>query len=278
MHRPASTSICGGSLATCSARLAECQAFQDEGRYIAAWMAAQSEVKEESITDSYLYRLSRATTTIRYRSFSRWEEARRTGADWEWWFLLQHGALRLRVQAKKLRGGRNMRAEITRHNRHGGQMAMLMAAAHRDRAIPVYVFFSSPHCRPLACAAASGTHGAYVASAHAIQSLLTGGSAVRDSDVLLKSRPVACIACCLLRGAAREAQGQIANWVREFRADEVGDSIEEDGWHEIVPPYVNRILGSSDEEGGVRPGIEEGLPPDIQAVLVVDLKRADLAR
>ncbi len=241
-------------------------------------MAAQSEVKEESITDSYLYRLSRAAPTIRYLSFSRWEEARRTGADWEWWLLLRHGALRFRVQAKKLRGGRNTRAEIVRQNKHGGQMSMLIAAARRDRAIPIYVFFSSPCIYPLLCGATAGGQGAFVATAIAVKALVTGKSVVRDSDVLLRSRPVACIACCLLAGSAQDVRSQVARWLGEFAPNQDENPRSAEGWHEVPPSYVDEILQSSNEADSAIPSHYEGLPPDVQAVLVVDLKQSDSAQ
>ena len=57
----------------------ECMAFRKEGQYIAAWMRAQAEVKEESITDLYLFRIARSIPTVRYKSFTRWDEARKYG-------------------------------------------------------------------------------------------------------------------------------------------------------------------------------------------------------
>jgi len=50
-------------------------------------MRKQPEVKEESLTDWLLFDVSQKISRITYKSFPRHEEARRTGADWEWWFL-----------------------------------------------------------------------------------------------------------------------------------------------------------------------------------------------
>jgi hypothetical protein len=66
------------------------------------WMICQPSVKEESITDSLLYNVSKITPLIKYKAFSRNEESKKTGADWEWWFHFTTTAIKFRVQAKKI--------------------------------------------------------------------------------------------------------------------------------------------------------------------------------
>ena len=237
-------------------------------------MAAQPEVKEESLTDSYLYRLSRTVPTIRYRSYSRWEEARRTGADWEWWFLFHGRNLRLRVQAKKLRPEKSIRGDLARKNKHGGQLAMLIKSARSCSAIPMYVFFAGPsHC-PTACGAVAGTAGAYVVPAFAIRSLVALRRSVNDTAALSRARPAACLACCFLLGSQQDAARQVAHWLSEFR-DEQADVFSEDyGWHTTLPSYVVEVARGRDSERVLGGGERNGAPEDIQAVLTVDLRES----
>jgi hypothetical protein len=234
-------------------------------------MSAQPEVKEESITDSYLYRLSQAVPTIGYKSFSRWDEARRTGADWEWWFLLPGRALRLRAQAKKLRVGRSIRADLMRRNKHGSQMAMLIKAARRDRAIPVYVLYSESALAKTSCGPGSAPVGVYVATAGAVKALVSSRPALRDADVLAISRAAACLPCCLLHRAQVDIKRNIAAWEAEFAAEQSDLFPDGYGWHAEIPSYVRELFPSL-KGVTVAPSIPEGgAPDDIQAVMAVDL-------
>jgi hypothetical protein len=80
----------------------DCQILKASSKYIRAWLAGQPNAKEESLTDWLLYDVSKSSANFLYRAFTRHEEARQTGADWEWWLLLPLHNLRLRIQAKKL--------------------------------------------------------------------------------------------------------------------------------------------------------------------------------
>lgn len=66
------------------------------------WLIHQPSAKEESITDWLFFDISAHIKGIYYRPFTRHEETRKTGADWEWWFVFRKFAMKLRIQAKKL--------------------------------------------------------------------------------------------------------------------------------------------------------------------------------
>ena len=70
--------------------------------YVRKWLVRQPSVKEESITDWLLFDISENIKSVYYQAFTRHEEARKTGADWEWWFVFRDFAMKLRIQAKKL--------------------------------------------------------------------------------------------------------------------------------------------------------------------------------
>jgi hypothetical protein len=64
---------------------------------------------EESLTDYLLLDLKlRHPDRIHVRKFTKWQEGRTTGADWEWWFGDRRGWFGMRVQAKKLNSGRRL--------------------------------------------------------------------------------------------------------------------------------------------------------------------------
>ena len=62
-----------------------CTEFAKAARYVRDWLVHQPNVKEETLTDWLLYRISRQLASVYYIAFSRHQEARVTGADWEWW-------------------------------------------------------------------------------------------------------------------------------------------------------------------------------------------------
>ncbi len=64
-----------------------CKSFNDCSADIKKWLTKQPEVKEESLTDRFLYNLSEKIPTIKYEQYTKTEEGRKTGADWEWWFI-----------------------------------------------------------------------------------------------------------------------------------------------------------------------------------------------
>jgi len=54
---------------------------------LAQWRREQPNVGEESLTDYLLWQVSRHLECVKYVKFTRHQEARFTGADWEWWFV-----------------------------------------------------------------------------------------------------------------------------------------------------------------------------------------------
>jgi hypothetical protein len=266
------TNPCSSGAGT--SHIGACRAFVTEGKYIAEWMRAQIEVKEESITESYLYRLAQAVPTVRYLSFSRWEEARRTGADWEWWFIMPTRALRLRVQAKKLRTRARIRADIGRRNKHGGQLAMLLACARRDNAIPIYTFYSSDTVTRTACGLGSVGIGAFIASARAVHTLLKAPGRIDELRIINICRAAACLPCCVLQSGKASGSIDVAGWLDSQNATR-GDALSEadEGWHDVIPDYVSRLIGMGPERAHSQGKWESEAPDDVGAIVTVDMRK-----
>lgn len=120
-------------------------AFHEASRYCYQWLKDQPFVKEESLTDWLLYYVSQQIPNVYYKAFKRNEEAF-CGADWEWWIVTngtyQMEAYRLLIQAKKLKKDGDNYARIAYSNQHGLQIDLLIEAAKKRRALPLYAYYS----------------------------------------------------------------------------------------------------------------------------------------
>ncbi len=67
-----------------------CKQLHQSSGFVRKWIAKQPAVKEESLTDWLLFDVSTRLPNVLYHAFTRHEEARHTGADWEWWLLFPH--------------------------------------------------------------------------------------------------------------------------------------------------------------------------------------------
>src|SRR4051794_15384852 len=107
-----------------------CRSIIQASTYVADWIGRQPEVKEESITDWSLDWLAYQTNyRLAYRLFTRHEEARTTGADFEWWILGNERAFKARVQAKRLRADTDNYPGLAHANDYGLQIVRLIENA-----------------------------------------------------------------------------------------------------------------------------------------------------
>lgn len=149
-----------------------CKIVQSKCSYIKKWMKLCDWVKEESITDWLLYELSKSSNHIVNIPFTRYDEGKWTGADWEWWILYPSRAIRLRIQAKKL-GEKNITREMRKSGANGYQMEMLINDSKSPEkyphipAFPLYVFYTDDSPLNAVCKGLD-RGGAYLASANAL--------------------------------------------------------------------------------------------------------------
>jgi hypothetical protein len=163
---------------------------------------------EETITETLLLDLRVALGCyLEIEPFTKYQESRRTGADWEWWFCdgLGQRMYGMRVQAKKLKYkagvpyydlGYKPRLSTKR------QVDRLISAADRDGIPALYALYNGPEL-DLSCFAwtcCTEPKGAHVFGV----SLLSGEAALRladSGDTSLAqagsfSRPWSCAALC----------------------------------------------------------------------------------
>ncbi len=248
-----------------------CQVLNQATSYVYKWLLNQPSVKEESLTDWMLFEISEKSPIVHYKLYSRHDEGKITGADWEWWFISNTANLRLRVQAKKAQGFKDLYPSLAHTNINGLQIDKLIEDAKKQNAIPLYAFFSSKKL-PTLCQKNKLMQGVYLASAAKVYSeFIAGGkSKVFAKDVLAISTPLPCIACCPLNDGNKLPLNYLTRYfAEEFQQDEYLNN--DVGIHKELPGYVSRLLTNN------RTDTEEkmesfDIPTEFQALLVVDLR------
>jgi hypothetical protein len=249
-----------------------CHIFNDAASYVQHWLTRQPAVKEETLTDWLLFEVSEKTNRIRYRMYSRHEEARQTGADWEWWFVGSKTNLRLRVQAKKAQGLKDLYPELMRTNAYGLQIEKLISDSKRVNAIPMYAFFSSLNASGLCGGQGPKAEGVYLSSAHRIQKdfLSCGRKKIVASQVLAISNPISCSFCCHLSSGSDRPIHYFQHYFSEaYQLPENED--EKVGLHAKLPFYVESLL-MSNEESTLTSSNDAESPQGFSSLMVVDLR------
>ena len=170
--------------------------------YLADWISGQGSVGEESLTDWLLYECARTIPRLKYHKFTRSQEAKVSGADWDWCLITSGATFTLRVQAKRARASRDLYPALAYTNQYGLQIERLIASAKSSNVRPVYAFYPDPVAgTPIACQpepASASTTGALIAPAGQIYQTFVrpAREPVMRKDVLAKAIPLECLACC----------------------------------------------------------------------------------
>lgn len=176
-----------------------CQIARDASSYVAGWLQRQPALKEESITDWMLDYFVQHSSEVRYYQFTRHEEARISGADWDWWFLLRRGCFKIRTQAKKVQRGHDHYRDLARFNQTGCQIDLLLESSAQFNFYPIYAWYGfgegSERCSRITPPAAL-----FIASAQETYDLVFGSPRrrIESSDLLSLSIPLPCLFCCPL--------------------------------------------------------------------------------
>lgn len=100
-------------------------------------------VKEESITDRFIYSMRTACRRFRFVDYNRRQESR-IGADYDWIIQFDTFYWALRVQAKCLSPTRSPRDGLLYPNGRGEQIDKLFRSTRDTAFLPVYAFYSAP--------------------------------------------------------------------------------------------------------------------------------------
>ncbi len=266
-----------------------CNHFISASSYISRWIAAQPSVGEESITDWLLYTLSSNIAPLKYKKFTKHQEARTTGADWEWWIVGASQSIRLRIQAKKLKPKGDNYPSLAYSNAHGLQIEKLLSDASRMNALAFYAFYSEPLSSSFLCGGNPSTRTAnpavLLAAAKTLEThfVKPARKYVSTSDIASKCNPYECLVCCPRsmaprNDAIRGIYGHIRHYYSEmFEPEENSNSSALIGLHDRLPLFVRSLLESKGED--IPDWWESEFShqlPKVDSIMVWDLRENDL--
>jgi hypothetical protein len=254
----------------------DCEKLKESSQYVRGWISRQPSVKEESITDWLLDDISRKIKKITYKPFTRHEEAHETGADWEWWFIFDDYAYKLRVQAKKLNKNGNY-ASINKTNKYGLQINKLLKDARKKNFLPFYAFYTC-EVGNVMCKRNINDEGVFMAGASRINNdfILPDRKVIKSSAILRRTVALSCMLCCPY---CQQLEHGFPYFLFKYYWSEFEYGLEVDaqrpllGYYREIPPYVSSLL---QYRQGELPGWWEGEyrheVDDIDALLVYDAR------
>jgi len=221
---------------------------------IREWMEKQPAVKEESITDWLLFEVSNNIPRFYYKSFSRNEEAKETGADWEWWIVFDDSTFRLRIQAKKLKIDNDNYHLLAYANRYGLQIEKLIENSKKDNFIPFYSFYTSK-ADQVRCGENRNNEGVYLDGAKDIYNrfILPGKKTLKFDDILKYTTPLSCILCCPITRHKDGGKGFKEFLISYYPEETILDDHNKNqilGEYKEMPKHIHIFLES----------VKEGLP------------------
>jgi hypothetical protein len=176
-----------------------CTTFKQCSKEVQNWINKQNNVNEESLSDWFLYKLSDLEPRIQYLEFNRFQEAQKTGADYELWIVNPKTSLRFRIQAKRLRKGHDHYSSIAYTNKHGLQIDKLISDAKSLNYIPLYSFYNEEQ-KISRCRKKINDEGVYLSFANELYNeiLLKPKKNINTDFLISKSFPISCWFCCPL--------------------------------------------------------------------------------
>lgn len=221
------------------------------------WISTQSNVGEESLTDWILYEISQRISKTGYIKFNRHQEARKTGADWEWWFIGNKKSLRLRVQAKKIEGTKDVYPSLAYTNKYGLQIEKLIddSKSAKVNAIPIYALYTAPSGIPeVKCTGKPDSgkgEGVFISDANYLfnKYIKPGRSKITPESIIEDSNPLSCLLCCPISNGG-DPVFRLKEFISYYFTEEEGARGSNDnvGLHDNYPNYVHHIVENMDGE------------------------------
>ena len=225
-----------------------CKLAKEAANHTADWMRRQPSVKEESITDWLLYFFDQSPS-IRYYQFTHHGEAR-SGADWDWWFLMQKGCFKIRVQAKKIKKNYDHYSDLAYQNKTGYQLCTLLNSSANYNFYPIYSLYGLSEdverCPILSDQALSDQSCLFICSAQEVYDLVFGSARkrIKSSDLLELSIPLPCLFCCpLVSNFSNDGPGPLRLFQSYFMpptrdTDDGAEPQDHRGYENEVPPII----------------------------------------
>ncbi|MFN4256548.1 MAG: DUF6615 family protein [Saprospiraceae bacterium] len=228
-----------------------CFEFNKCSSQIREWLSEQPEVKEESLTDWYLYNLSKNIPIIKYKQFTRFEEGRKTGADWEWWFVFSdRESFAARIQAKKLKIKGDNYPALAYTSSDRLQMERLLDDGAKDGFASFYAFYSVGEKRDTMCVKKNlENEGVFLSEANKLRNefLLKPRKQIDTTDILKLSNPVSCLFCCPQTYnslSIKEGFRQyVSRYYPDFSIDWRGKNNNNQLGFKETPQYIRELIG-----------------------------------
>lgn len=226
-----------------------CNCFSNCSFEVQKWLTKQPEVKEETLTDWLLYNLSERLPIVKYKQFSRSEEGKKTGADWEWWFVFsEKTSFAARVQAKKLKPLQDCYPGIAYTSNNKLQIDRLIEDSEKDKMASLYVFYSQVGSSITKCGLNQKGQGIFIGDAKQLRNefILKARKKLLAADVIKLTNPMTCLFCCPLIYGAENIEGGFNRYVHRYLSalsDETNqiDISEKIGFRE-TPHYILQLL------------------------------------
>ena len=196
-----------------------CQSLNDCSIEIKNWLTKQPEVKEESLTDWFLYNLSERIPAMKYIQFSRIEEGQKTGADWEWWFVFSDKrSFGTRVQAKKLKSNKDNYPGIAYTSNGRLQIERLLEDSADKGLASFYAFYSAEDKLRTLCGGKLNGEGVFFGEANKLQQelIMKNRRTLVPVDILRFTNPVSCLFCCPMTYEGRDIEEGFKRHLSEY--------------------------------------------------------------
>ncbi len=254
-----------------------CQEFNGTSEYIFKWYTIQTKVKEESLTDWLLYNLSLKLPIFKYQPFTRYQENKITGADFEFWILGREKNFAMRIQAKKLN-------KDIRYNHYGAvaypektkkQINLLISSSISSSSggltfRPFYLFynngFNKSQCQRI-------NSGMLITDAKEIVSKYLTGKRIKilRKNILNISIPFECLFCCPLSDYNSSTLDGIRNILSSyFPSDNETNNL---GFNQDIPNYIQDLVNPEITEDFWIENYQNELIDTVDCVAVLDLRK-----
>lgn len=228
-----------------------CKPFIECSSEIKTWLSKQPEVKEESLTDWFLYNLSEKTPTIKYKQFTRNEEGQKTGADWEWWFVFSNKkSFAARIQAKKIKVNGDNYPGIAYSNSKGLQIELLLEDSANENFASFYSFYSTEDSSQSNCKKLMPDGGVFFGEANKLRDefILKGRRRLDPKDIIQFTHPISCFFCCPLTSKLDIESGfraYLSQYFPTWNDNRKENSNQQQLGFKETPNYIRQLLSDN---------------------------------
>jgi hypothetical protein len=247
-----------------------CKEFHNTSEYIYNWYSKQINVNEESLTDWFLYNLSVKLTTFKYISFTKKQENKLSGADFDFWIINQGQNISLRIQAKKLLQSGDHYDKISYPKKKSvvKQIDTLINSTTTPFQ-PFYLFYNNNmannKCSKINC-------GTLLIDAKELKrNFLTGKKVhVSRQNLVDLSIPLECLFCCPLSQQGGDNLFNLKSFFKEyFPTNNISKGSE---FNDIIPNYIKDLLDRDYSQQQWLEMYQKQFEDDIRCIAVLDLR------